>query len=156
MLKKIVSGAQTGVDRGALDAALELRIPCGGWCPPGRKAEDGAIPDRYPVQELAFGGYRKRTIRNVLDSDGTLVIHFGEPEGGTAQTLLHCKRIGKPCLVIDAAVIPVEQSTALTAAFIDEHHIETLNVAGPRASKESRGHQYAQALTLELLRAAVV
>jgi hypothetical protein len=154
-LKAIVSGAQTGVDRGALDAALELRFPCGGWCPPGRKAEDGAVPDRYPVHELVVGGYRKRTIRNVLNSDGTLIIYFSESEGGTAQTLLHCSRLAKPCLAIDAAFVPVKRAAALAAAFIDEHHIETLNVAGPRASKEPRGHQYAQALTLELLRAAI-
>lgn len=153
-LQKIVSGAQTGVDRGALDAALELRYPCGGWCPPGRKAEDGTIPERYPVQELASGGYRKRTIQNVLDSDGTLVIHFGEPEGGTAQTIQHCIRRGRPNLVINGADLSPERAAEMVEAFIAEHQIVTLNVAGPRASKEPRGQRYAQALTMEVLRAA--
>ena len=154
-LAKIISGAQTGVDRGALDAALEVRFPCGGSCPPGRKAEDGAIPDRYPVQELASGGYRGRTIQNVVDSDGTLVVHFGEVEGGTAQTVLHCERLGKPCLTIDAAIIPMESAAMLVAAFIAERHIESLNVAGPRASKDSHGYWYTRALMLEVLHATV-
>jgi len=154
-LAKIISGAQTGVDRGALDAALEIRFPCGGWCPPGREAEDGAIPDRYPVQELASGGYRRRTIQNVLDSDATLVIHFGELEGGTKQTLRHCDRLSKPCITIDATVIPIESAATLVAAFIAEHRTETLNVAGPRASKAPHGHGYTQALMLEVLRSAV-
>ena len=63
---KIISGAQTGVDRAALDAALRNNVPCGGWCPNGREAEDGAIPERYPVHELAEGGYDERTLKNVL------------------------------------------------------------------------------------------
>jgi hypothetical protein len=84
---KILSGGQTGVDRGALNAALEQGAPCGGWCPEGRLAEDGMIPDRYPVQELKAGGYRQRTLQNILDGDGTLIIYFGRPSGGVEETL---------------------------------------------------------------------
>ena len=74
---QIISGGQAGVDRGALDAALELGAQCGGWCPDGRKAEDGRIPDCYPLEERKGAGCPERTRRNVEDSDGTLIIHRG-------------------------------------------------------------------------------
>ncbi|MDH3584808.1 MAG: putative molybdenum carrier protein, partial [Phycisphaerae bacterium] len=74
---KIVSGGQTGADRAALDAALACGQPCGGWCPQDRAAEDGPIDPRYPLKELPGGGYRQRTHRNVIDSDGTVVLSFG-------------------------------------------------------------------------------
>ena len=88
MLKKIVSGGQTGVDRGALDAALPRGFPCGGYCPAGRRAEDGRIPARYPLEELSSPHYQVRTRRNVEESDGTLIISCaGEPSSsiGDAQ-----------------------------------------------------------------------
>jgi hypothetical protein len=80
---RIVSGGQSGVDRAALDAALALGVNAGGWCPEGRLAEDGVIPDIYPLKELPMAGYRQRTKKNVIDSDGTLIIYFGFPTGGT-------------------------------------------------------------------------
>jgi predicted Rossmann-fold nucleotide-binding protein len=72
---KIISGGQTGVDRAALDVALRHGIECGGWCPAGRLDEFGKIPDHYPVQELQGGGFTERTLQNVKDSDGTVVIY---------------------------------------------------------------------------------
>ncbi|MCP4702248.1 MAG: hypothetical protein GY862_36120 [Gammaproteobacteria bacterium] len=140
---KIVSGAQTGVDRGALDAALEAGMPCGGWCPAGRFAEDGAIPAKYPVSELAGGGYADRTLQNVLDSDATLVIYFGRLEGGTELTVRFCMEQRKPCQLIDARKISESRAVALSRAFIAEHGIQVLNVAGPRASKQLGAHRYA-------------
>src|SRR6266571_9073801 len=83
VVSKIVSGGQTGVDRAALDVALELGIPCGGWCPRGRRAEDGIIPERYPLIETPTTAYPQRTERNVRDSDGTLVLTVGRADGGT-------------------------------------------------------------------------
>src|SRR5262249_25460405 len=101
MFVKIVSGGQTGVDRAALDFALEHGIPCGGWCPQGRLAEDGVIPERYPLQETPWDGYPQRTEWNVRDADGTLILTRGEPDGGTAYTERVAGERKKPCLVVD-------------------------------------------------------
>src|SRR2546430_6938882 len=87
---KIISGGQTGVDRAALDVALKHRIKCGGWCPAGRLDESGKIPDRYPLKELKKGGPEERTLRNVQESKGTIVIYFHELSGGTAYTVGCC------------------------------------------------------------------
>jgi hypothetical protein len=150
-LERIVSGGQTGVDRGALDAALEHGFPCGGWCPRGRLAEDGEIPQRYPLVELD-GGYAERTLRNVLDSDGTAVLHRGELEGGTRQTVLHCEEHGRPYCTLDAARVPPHEAGRALARFVERHAIRVLNVAGPRASKWPEAHEYARAAIGELLR----
>src|SRR5207248_6603939 len=86
MFTKIVSGGQTGVDRAALDVALEVGLPCGGWGPQGRRAEDGPLPERYPLRETASAAYPARTARNVREADGTLILTRGEPDRGTALT----------------------------------------------------------------------
>ena len=150
-LAKIVSGGQTGVDRGALDAALELGFPCGGWCPPGRVAEDGPIDRRYPLVEMAKGGYEERTRQNVLDSDGTVVLHFGVLEGGTALTVELCELEQRPCKVIDASEVSPEQAAEIVASFVHEHAISTLNVAGPRESKIPRARTYAHAVITRVI-----
>jgi|SRR6516164_861697 hypothetical protein len=132
MLAKIVSGGQTGVDRAALDVARELGIPCGGWCPRGRRAEDGAIPERYPLQETENSAYPQRTEWNVRDSDGTLVLTRGRPRGGTALTIELAGRLEKPCLVVD---LDDKCFPAIVQAWADNNRIWILNVAGPRESE---------------------
>jgi hypothetical protein len=107
---RIVSGGQSGVDRAALDVALELGVPCGGWCPRGRRAEDGPIPDRYPLRETPWHGYPQRTEWNVRDADGTLVLTAGGPDRGTALTLRVADRLGKPCLLVDLDGTPSVQA----------------------------------------------
>jgi hypothetical protein len=151
MLEKIVSGGQTGVDRGALDAALAASFPCGGWCPQGRKAEDGTIPQRYPLDEMPVPGYRPRTRRNVLESDGTLIVFFGAPSGGTLDTMRIAGESGKPFLTVDAAVKPIDIAAVEAAAFIEQHAIGTLNVAGPRESTHAGSAEYARALVSRVL-----
>lgn len=143
---RVVCGGQTGVDRGALDAALDLGVPCGGWCPQGRFAEDGIIPARYPMTELAGAGYDERTRKNVQDSDGTLIITFGPASGGTALTIRTCSELGRPHIIIDASITPFEQAVRQSSAFVMEEGIADLNVAGPRASVEPRSYAYSYEL----------
>jgi hypothetical protein len=137
-LERIVSGGQTGVDRGALDAAIACGVPHGGWCPRGRRAEDGRIPARYALVETASPGYAARTERNVLDSDGTLVLCVGKPRNGTALTCRLARRHGKSLLVVDLA--PAEDAEPggpgpdEAARWIAARGIRVLNVAGPRES----------------------
>jgi Circularly permutated YpsA SLOG family len=148
----VISGGQTGVDRGALDAALEFGVPCGGWCPSGRLAEDGVIPARYPVTELPGAGYDERTQKNVEDSDATLIITFGQASGGTARTIEVCENLARPHLIVDAVSVTVEEAVCWAVRFMREEGVGQLNVAGPRASGEPRAYEYSLALVRELCR----
>ncbi len=130
--ERIVSGGQTGVDRAALDVALELGLACGGWCPNGRKAEDGAIASRYPLTETPSEAYEQRTRWNVRDSDGTLILAEGEPAGGTALTLEAAREQGRPVLVLDLNRPP---DPAAVQDWFRFNRIQTLNIAGPRESQ---------------------
>ncbi len=131
-VEKIISGGQTGVDRAALDVALAMGISCGGWCPRGRRAEDGCIPSRYPLVEMTSANYAARTKRNVREADATLILFRGEPSGGTLLTQRTVARLGKPYLSVD-----LHAPTALAAivAWLRESTIRILNVAGPRESQ---------------------
>lgn len=140
---KIVSGGQTGVDRAALDAALETGTECGGWCPEGRLAEDGEIPSHYPLTELKASGYTKRTRQNVIDSDGTVIIYFGALSGGTEKTLLFCLNHKRPYLLIDASELTPERTAERIKRFVTDHSIGVLNIAGPRAGGEPLAYGYA-------------
>jgi hypothetical protein len=139
---KIVSGGQTGVDRAALDVALRNGISCGGWCPAGRLDEFGRIPDRYPVQELAASGFTERTLQNVKDSDGTVVVYSVEFRGGTEQTVRFCVALKRPHQLIDASKIETDHAAKLIADFVRENAIDVLNIAGPRQSEWPEGYGY--------------
>lgn len=148
---RVVSGGQTGVDRAALDAALAAGVPCGGWCPEGRIAEDGPIAERYPLTELPGSGYVERTRANVVDSDGTVILHGDVLEGGTLMTRDFCESHGKPCLVIARETTDETAAAAALADFVRHHGIHTLNVAGPRASKQPQIYDWAYAVIARFL-----
>lgn len=133
---KIISGAQTGADRGALNAALVAQIPCGGWCPEDRHAEDGEIPPHYPVTPLVGAGYRKRTRQNVLDSDATVIVYHTEIAlgSGTELTLKTCISQRKPYLLLDSSVLLPEIAGKHIAEFVQRHRTSVLNVGGSRSS----------------------
>lgn len=136
-MKRVVSGAQTGVDRAALDVALELGLRCGGWVPHGRLDEDGRIPSRYPnLRETGTSEWNERTEANVRDSDGTLLISRGPLTGGSAHTADTAARLGKPHLHLDLDELPEARAAAFAEAWVAANDIDTLNVAGPRASKD--------------------
>lgn len=150
-LIKIVSGGQTGVDRGALDAALAAEFPCGGWCPADRRAEDGWIPGRYPLTPLEGAGYRERTRQNVIDSDGTAIVFYESLTGGTRLTRNLCARADKPFIVLDAKQNAESNVVAAIVRFALENHIGVLNVAGPRLSGWAEGHAFADRVVRELI-----
>lgn len=129
---RIVSGGQSGVDRAALDVALALALPCGGWVPRGRRAEDGRLPERYPMRETISATYSERTRRNVRDSDATLILTRAAPTGGTALTIDAARAIGRPWRVVDLS--DDTPDAAAVRAWINRHQVRVLNVAGPRES----------------------
>ena len=151
-IKTIISGGQTGVDRSALDFAMEHRLPHGGYCPKGRLAEDGTIPERYPLVETATGDYAERTEKNVLAADGTLIFYRGEITGGTQFTQDLCGLHKKPVFVIDLRNPPPDARKSF-AQWVKDHHIQTLNVAGSRESQAPGIHAHTKAFLEELFTA---
>jgi hypothetical protein len=138
MISKIISGGQTGADQAALDVAIELGIPHDGWIPKGRKTERGRLPDKYQLKEMPTDSYPKRTEQNVKDSDGTLVISYGEMTGGTEYTVKMAREHNKPWVHVNLNRLSGEAAVQLVRAWINGNEIKVLNVAGPRASKDPR------------------
>jgi Circularly permutated YpsA SLOG family len=147
-IERIVSGGQTGVDRAALDIAIELDIPHGGWCPRGRRAEDGVIPVHYQVQEHPSEHYADRTRQNVIDSDGTLILYGNRLEGGTLMTARYAEEQGK-------AVFRVRLSGRVSyiacIEWLEAKKIRVLNIAGPRASKDRQIYEKSLRFLRQLL-----
>ena len=141
MLKKIISGGQTGADQAALDVAIKLGIPHGGWIPRGRKTEAGVLNGKYKLKEMETPDYNKRTEQNVIDSDGTLIISRGRLTGGSDYTremaLLH----HRPWIHIDMNKTNAFQAAKKIKSWLIKNEIEVLNVAGPRASKDPAIYQ---------------
>jgi len=147
---KVISGGQTGVDRAALDAAQELGLDCGGWCPRGRRAEDGRIPDRYPLRETASADYPSRTAANVRDADATLVLTLGRGTSrGTALTRRLAEQRRKPLLEVDLGAAPRPEPVR---AWLDGLAVRTLNIAGPRQSEAADIYDRAREFLLQVLR----
>lgn len=134
MIRKIISGGQTGADQAALDIAIKLNIPHGGWIPKGRKTENGPLPDRYLLQEMPTESYPKRTEQNILHSDGTLIISHGKLTGGSKLTRDLTAKHNKPYLHIDLSKNSASYSAELIRMWLSDNGIKVLNVAGSRAS----------------------
>ena len=137
VIEKIISGGQTGVDRAALDFAIDKGIPHGGWVPKGRAAEDGQVPARYNMQEHIASGYPPRTEANVRDSDATVVFLDGllNNEPGCLLTASICLRLQKPYTVIKLPGIADYAGGLLIENLIRRAHPKILNVAGTRGSR---------------------
>lgn len=146
ILEKVVSGGQSGVDRAALDVAMRVGIPVGGWCPAGRWAEDGRIDSRYPLKETESSDPAQRTILNVRDSDGTLVLGRGAGSAGTNLTLLEAEKQQRP--VFRCSPLDLERVIEAVKWAVAED-IRVLNVAGPRDSEVSGIYGFAARFLLD-------
>lgn len=153
MIEKVVSGGQTGVDRAGLDAAREAGVPVGGYCPKGRLAEDGTVPACYPLTELDSDRYASRTEKNVVESDGTLVLNIGELTDGTKATVEFAKQHARPYLVLQLETDPDPQECR---DWLEQHALKTLNVAGPRESKRPGIYRQAFQLLQRILSAGAI
>ena len=139
-IKKIISGGQTGVDRAALDVAIKNCVAHGGWCPRGRRAEDGNIAEQYQLKETDSTDYAVRTAWNVRDADATLILNAGKLDGGTKLTVKLARTMKKPLLAID---VNRGFDHQLIRNWILAHKIKILNIAGPRESKHPGIYQKA-------------
>lgn len=136
------------MDRAALDVALELGIPSGGWCPRGRRAEDGIIPERYPLVETSSTAYPQRTELNIRHSDGTLVLTVGRADGGTALTIALTRRLKKPCQVVS---LKKKSDIQSIRDWIQARQLRVLNVAGPRDNANGEIYSKASLFLRQLL-----
>lgn len=148
-LQKIVTGGQTGVDRAALDAALECGLDIGGWVPAGRQTEDGPLDASYPLEETPSDDPAQRTAWNVRDSDATLVLVPGKASGGTALTIEKAKEMDRPLLVAQAD----EDGFIKVEAWLAKHDVAVLHVAGPRESEAPGYYKLARTFLERLFRA---
>jgi len=134
MLKKIISGGQTGADRAALDVAIKFNIEHGGWIPKGRKTEKGPLPMKYQLNEMNTSDYRERTKQNIIDSHGTVIISRGKLTGGSKLTQSFATLVGRPNCYLDLLTAEEFEVSIILKSFIMENEIRILNVAGPRLS----------------------
>jgi hypothetical protein len=150
LVRRIVAGGQTGVDRAALDWAIDHQVEHGGWCPQGRRADDGRIADRYALRETESAGYAERTKRNVRESDATLILNVGALEGGSLLTQRVAAAAGKPYLVVplDSPGRAAEIRRVLN--WLGSDAFLTLNVAGPRERSRPGIHALAYVLLRQL------
>jgi hypothetical protein len=162
-IAKIISGGQTGADRGGLDAAIEAGVPHGGWCPKGRKAEDGVIPEKYRLVEMDAVSYEARTEANVVDSHCTVVFAYGKPTGGSKKTVEFAAKYRRPCLCVDLDKVSDRWAAEailqwlVPAADVLRDRLKpppfpVLNIAGSRESKAPGIQQRVKSIMLMVLK----
>ncbi len=149
--KKIISGGQAGIDRGALDACLDFKFSAGGWCPKGRRAEDGKIAKKYPLKETMSDKYEERTRLNIKDADGTLIIARSQITGGTLLTKKTAKELNKPLLIINSVDAQSDELTVNILKWMNNNNIQILNIAGPRQSEWKKAHETSYRITANLI-----
>ena len=148
MIDKIISGGQTGVDRAALDIAISEGIPCGGSCPAGRAADDGPIPDKYPLLETADRDHMVRTENNVRDSDGSLLLYRDNLQGGTAYAVEMARQMGRPAMTVDVNNPP---PIADVVGWIQTNRLQVLHIGGQRENSSPGIYQQASAFIKSVL-----
>jgi hypothetical protein len=145
----LVSGGQTGIDRATLDFCLDHGISCGGWCPEGRRAEDGTIHLKYPLKELPGATYDDRTAENVRCSDATVIIYYSEMRGGTLKSLEFARKEDKPLLTLDLSDLDSKVAAYYLRQFMEQHEPETINFSGPRKTEWTEGYSTCYAILKE-------
>ncbi len=149
MITKLISGGQTGADRGGLDAAIHCGLPHGGFCPKGRRAEDGVIPPEYHLNEMASSEYLPRTKANVFDFDATIIFTYGPPKGGSLKTITYAHHLERPWHEVDLSRISPNTVTEIMRWLAGDEELNDydeyvafpppleciLNVAGLRESQ---------------------
>lgn len=151
MIEKIISGGQTGADQGALDAAIALGVEHGGWIPKGRKTEIGPLPKKYHLKEMVSPSYPKRTEKNVLDSQGTLILTNGRLTGGSSLTKKYAVQHGLPWLHVNLDKVAIPEAIDMVKCWVKENRIKALNVAGSRESKSPGIHDSTHSIILGVL-----
>jgi hypothetical protein len=137
MIEKIVSGGQTGADRAGLDVAIRHGLPHGGWCPKGRKAEDGPIGGQYLLTETPSSSYLQRTEWNVRDSDATVIFTISSQlSGGSKRTAEFAAKHHKPWIHLAREAATIDGPAPILQRFVQEKGVQVLNIAGTRGSKE--------------------
>ena len=154
LIRKIVSGGQTGADQAALDAAIAAGRRHGGWVPKGRKTEAGVLPEKYNLDEMDSADYKARTRQNVIDSDGTLIFSHGPLTGGSLLTQKLAVDHGRPCFHADCTYSSEDGTLEEIERWLKKNRIEVLNVAGPRASGDPSIYEIVRRLVRRLLELA--
>jgi len=151
MIKKIVSGGQIGADQAALDVAIKLGVPHGGWIQKGRKTQRGILPEKYQLKEMPIPGFKERIEQNVIDSDGTVIISHGDLTGGAEYSQKISKKHKQPCLHIDLNETPPDMASSKINTWIIENKIEVLNVTGSRTSEDSKIYKETMVIVEEII-----
>jgi hypothetical protein len=146
MIKKIISGGQTGAEQAALDAAIQCHIPYDGWIQKGRLTEAGRLPNKYKLTGMPTDSYAKKAEQNIIDSDGTLIISHGNLTGEPKHAQKKAEKHKKPFLHIDLERVNAFQAAHVVKKWASDNFIETLNVSGPSVSEDKYIYQSAMRL----------
>ena len=153
MIKKIISGGQTGADIAGIHAAIETNFPYSGWLPKNRLTEKGSLSEKYShFKTMTRGGYPARTKQNIIDSDATLIFTHGKLTGGSLLTKKTALKLKKPVLHINLSELDKNGVVSLIIAFLNGNNIEVLNIAGSRASKDLEIHNSVYSVIKEIIR----